>query len=109
LETDHFLGNLMLGRKLARGAGKLNLHYVSSRQQLFYLQNDRIRLKDMIGSCLSVVPLSNRIAVTLRGARFPAKKLTILAGDTIGLRNEVVSGRADASIIGSALIIVTKK
>ena len=105
-ETDHLLGNLLLGSKFAVGRGKIDLEFVAARQRVIPLRNGRLTIAESRGRRLSVVPLSPRVIVTLSGTKYPASGLKIGAGDTITLRNEIVKNKAVVTVLGSVLVII---
>ena len=77
-----------------------------SRQNIYYLRNEKRIYKNCKGRRLSTIPLTRNIVLTLQGTHFPAKRLTVNQGETISLRNYITSNRAAVAIEGSALVII---
>jgi thiamine pyrophosphokinase len=105
-EADHFTGNLMLLASLVekRRARKLKLRLVNARYEIVFLSNDSWSVAGAQGDTVSVVPLSPSITLTCTGAAYLAEKLTVRRGDTIALRNRIISGTAKFTVKGQAFI-----
>jgi thiamine pyrophosphokinase len=105
-ETDHMLGNLFLCKSLLAKTECPKLRFLDSRQEIIPVKNDKITLAGYKGHRLSILPLSKKIIVSLTGTKYPAKKLSISAGKTIGLRNQITAKTAAVTVQGLALVII---
>lgn len=105
-ETDHLLGNLMLVHLLGRNRSKVTISYLRSRQNIYYLNNEKKSFTGCKGNRLSTVPISRKINLTLRGTQFPARDLVVTQGQTISLRNYITSSTASVTVKGMAWVII---
>ena len=105
-ETDHLLGNLLLYENHLKGKRPLRVRYLDSRQEIYPVSNEKQRLVGYRGRRLSVVPISRRIVLTLRGTAFPARELVVNRGQSIALRNRITARQASVTVRGAALILV---
>lgn len=108
-ETDHLLANLLL-LKLARGliksaatAGRVRAidHY----QHIYLIENERLKLDGKPGDFVSIVPLNEKITVSITGVEWELNKREVTMGSTWTLRNRFTSRSADIAIAGTALVI----
>ena len=107
-EIDHLLGNLFLFRTLRAGKSSLRLRFLDSRREIIALRDQAMRLSGYKGFRLSIVPVSPRISLTLRGTRYAAQNLVVREGETISLRNLITAQRASIEIKGAGLAIIMK-
>lgn len=105
-ETDHLLGNMLLCRGQAFADGRLRMRFLDSRQEIIPLRNETLTIQGCRGRRLSIVPLSAKVRLTARGLDYPARDLTVHAGQTISLRNRIVADRAVIIVAGMALAII---
>ena len=105
-ETDHLLGNLLLGSKVAGVPGKIDLEFTGEKQRIFPLCNGRLIIVKSRGRRLSVIPLNKCMTLTLSGVKYPAQNLKFSVGDTIALRNKIVKDRAIVTVSGSILVVI---
>jgi len=105
-ETDHLLGTLFLARNLKKKKRDLNLRFLSSRQEIRALRDNSTIFRGCKGRRLSVIPLSERIEMTLSGTKYRAQRLIVRAGETVALRNEISARQAKVSVVGTALVLV---
>lgn len=108
-ETDHFLGNLFLLRLAKRlrpdlKAGAVTI--LNPRYCLVHLADERWTVAGSVGAVLSVLPLSERIILSCRGTQYRVKGVTVEAGGTHALRNQVSAKRAVVEVEGEALVYV---
>jgi thiamine pyrophosphokinase len=106
-ETDHLLGNLLLAHLLKEAGKNIRLRFLGSRQEIHYLHNETKVLNSSKGKRLSVIPLDRSISLSLRGTEYKAAGLNIREGQTIALRNRIMSERTTVTVKGSALAIIT--
>ncbi len=104
-ETDHLLGTLFLSRNLKQKRRGLKLRFLSSRQEIRALNDAPTAYRGYVGHRLSVIPLSASITLTLTGTLYRANQLTIRAGETIALRNEITGKYANVRVEGTALVL----
>jgi len=102
---DHLLGTLMLSRNLTRARHSLRLRFLTGRQEIRAIKDGSTTYHSHKGHRLSIVPLSARIALTTTGTKYPARALTVRAGQTVALRNEITAGRARVTVAGLALAL----
>ncbi len=103
--TDHLLGTLMLSRNLTRAKRGLKLRFLTAHQEIRTIKNGGTTYSSHKGHRLSIVPLSSRISLTTTGTKYRARGLVIRAGQTVALRNEIVSQRARVTVAGLALAL----
>lgn len=105
-ESDHFLGNLFLiYQPFIRQTG-MKLVFADGRQTIYPIQDEILRLAGYAGRRLSVLPLSPRLTLSLSGTDYPARRLVIRRGQTVGLRNTITSAKASLAVSGTALVII---
>ncbi len=107
-ETDHLLGNLFLFRNMKTGKQALRLRFLDSRQEIIALRDQTRTLRGYKGRRLSILPVSTRISLTLRGTRFAATDLVVREGETVSLRNQITAQKASIKIKGSGLAIIKR-
>jgi len=107
-ELDHMLGNLMLIRKYTKRTQPPRIHFVEQDMEVFTVRNNSLRLNGYKDHGLSVLPVSNRIRVTLTGTAYRANDLSVREGETISLRNRITAQRAVVIVQGTALVIAAK-
>ena len=105
-ESDHFLGNLFLIYQPAVRRTGMKLVFADGRQTIYPIQDELLRLTGYSGRRLSVLPLSPRLTLSLSGTDYPARRLVIRRGQTVGLRNTIVSAKATVAVSGTALVII---
>jgi thiamine pyrophosphokinase len=107
-ETDHLLGNLLLGCLPELARTKIDLCYLGSRQEVHPLRRGRLIVRNRRGWRFSVVPLDRRVRLSLSGVAYPAESLVISAGDTRPLRNRIVTDRAVVAATGMILVVLSR-
>jgi len=105
-ETDHLMGNLLLCRNLKGPRRGLQMRFLDSRQEIIALHDQSKTLKGYKGRRLSIIPLSRKIMLTLKGTQYPASALTVREGETVALRNQITAQKATIEIIGAGLAII---
>ncbi|MBD3403575.1 thiamine diphosphokinase [candidate division GN15 bacterium] len=108
-EADHYIGNVMLLRLIGRRDRKSNrttkARLVNPREEIHYLRDSKLTIREGRGRVVSVIPLSNRVVYSCRGTDYPARELVLRPGATIGLRNTITAGRARFAVEGEALLV----
>jgi thiamine pyrophosphokinase len=105
-EIDHLLGNLFLCRNLMGRKRAIRLRYLNNRREIIALRNETRVLRGYKDRLLSIIPLSSKIILTLKGTRFPADELLVRAGATVSMRNQITANRLFISITGAGLAII---
>ena len=108
-ETDHLLGNLLLGRHFLKTTSSLRVSYMSYDQEARFLHDETQTLAGYKGWHLSVIPLSTRITLSLSGTEYAAKRLFIRQGQTVALRNRITYGEARVTVKGTALVLIRRQ
>jgi len=108
--TDHFLGNLALGRRIAEAGGSCvitgtgsgeaadsmktqTLYGVNAREMFFIFSGSELDLLPVPDAYVSIFPLSGALhGVTLEGFKYPAADQTFSGDNTLGVSNEFVIG-----------------
>lgn len=108
-ETDHLLANLFL-LKLARQlmpqtATADCVRAIDHRQRIYLLVNEQIRLDGKPGDFVSIVPLGEKIVLSVTGVEWELNSREVLMGSTWTLRNQFASHSADITVVGTALVI----
>lgn len=107
-EIDHFLGNLMLldvGRRFRKRRPPPRVRLVAVRWEAVLVDDDVRTFVDCVGDMVSVIPVSSTIRLSCRGTEYAAGDVVIRRGDSRGLRNRIMKGRAVFRIKGKALIV----
>lgn len=105
-ETDHLLGTLLLCRNHRGPRRWLDLRFLDSRQEIIAFHDRAMVLKGYKGRRLSIIPLSRKIKISLKGTLFPARGLTVREGETVALRNRITAQKATIEIAGTGLAII---
>lgn len=108
-ETDHLLANLLL-LKLARGLMKgpataRSVRAVDHRQHIYLVENEKLQLAGKSGDFVSIIPLNEKITVSIIGVEWELEKREVTMGSTWTLRNRFASSSADIAIAGTALVV----
>ncbi len=105
-EADHFAGNLMLLASLVerRAYRKLRLCLVNAGYEVVFINSGLYMIRNAAGDTVSVVPLSPGIRLTCTGTAYPARNLSVRRGETVALRNKIVSARAVFEVRGQAFL-----
>jgi thiamine pyrophosphokinase len=105
-ETDHLLGNLFLCRRLGGKTGRMRFRFLDSRQEVIPVIDGKHILNGYVGRRLSILPLSQKMSLTLTGTAYRAKNLTVHAGQTVAMRNIITANRATIAVKGTALAVI---
>jgi len=108
-ETDHLLGNLLLGCRFLKSNPSIRIRYVNDNQEMLLLHNETRTMAGYEGLLFSVIPLSSRIMLSLHGTEYIAKRLLIWQGQTIALRNRFTANKAHIEVGGTALILIRRQ
>lgn len=108
-ETDHLLANLFL-LKLARRlmpetATASGVRAIDHRQRIHLLVNEQIRLNGKPGDFVSIIPLGEKIVLSITGVEWELNSREALMGSTWTLRNQFASDSADITVAGTALVV----
>lgn len=107
-EPDQMIGNLMLLARevhLKRCARGCTAHIINPDYQVCALAEGSGVITGGRGDIFSVVPISDKIILSLSGTEYDVCDLAISRGESRGLRNRIVSNRAQIRVRGAALII----
>ncbi|MEE9442354.1 MAG: thiamine diphosphokinase [candidate division Zixibacteria bacterium] len=107
-ETDHLMGNILLPLNNASIKSGMRIKFIDSKQEIIALCNDKIMISGRKNERLSIVPVSSRVILSVKGVKYGAKNQTLRLGRTLSLRNEITSNRVAVSIKGKALLIIKK-
>ena len=83
----------------------LAVRIISHTQEIHLLKDSRLVLNKAVGDMISVIPVSGRIVYTCRGCKYTAGKAKLSAGETLALRNRIVSDPAEFTVKGKAFLI----
>lgn len=103
--ADHFLTNLYVVKRLAKG---MMITMVDDRQFAFICPTDRIVLiDDLVGRYISLFPLADRCGpITSTGVKYPLNKEFLGLDDRIGTLNQVVSPDASLRCGSDGLLVI---
>lgn len=104
---DHFLGNVMLMRKIPESVEAYALDENNWMQWVRGPFEKSYTQKELNYKYLSLVPLIKAFeGITLMGFKYPLKDATIEVGDSLGISNEIESETARVKILrGEGLVI----
>jgi thiamine pyrophosphokinase len=105
-ETDHLMGNLMLVHLIDGNRKNMKVRFMNSRQEIIHLRDESMIIRARKGCRLSVIPITKKIMLGLRGTRYRARNLAVRQGQTVSLRNYITAQRASVSIKGAALVVL---
>jgi thiamine pyrophosphokinase len=107
-EPDQLLGNFLLLLVAARKGDK---HYrpkirlLNARYEVRLLYDSRATIANAIGDVVSVLPVSERIRLSTTGTSYDVRKVEILRGRSLGMRNRLRAKSATFRIEGMALLV----
>ncbi len=106
-DPDHFMANLFLLTRVANNgrADKTSVRLVGPRFEAFYLKNSSRRFDRVVGSIVSVIPLSAAIQLSWTGTAYDVRRARISRGRTRSVRNQIVARRASVNIAGEAFLV----
>ena len=107
-EPDQFVGNLMLlirAGQLKRRVQGCSVHIINKRYEVCALAEGSGIIIGGKGDCLSIIPISDKITLTLVGTEYDVTDLAISRGESRGLRNQIRLNRAHVRLRGTALVI----
>jgi len=107
-EPDHFIGNLMLMtsssvKKWVKTGGEVKV--ISADYEYYFINYQRITLKNAYGDIFSVIPLSAKTSLSCTGTKYDIKNLIIKKGDSRSLRNVITSQTATIKLDGEGIVI----
>jgi len=112
-EIDHTLGNIFLLDIVNKHSRKQNKNVkarlINSSNSVYLVDNDFILLRAAVGDYLSVIPMSEFVALDFTGLVYPPPKRRLKFGDTLSLRNQFKHDRCRLHIRGKAIVVVIKK
>ncbi len=108
-ETDQMLANIFLLDLIER----CSLHLkppsmgtlIDHRQRISFWGNGKLRFSASVGDLFSVIPISDQILISIRGAKWNLDNRRVARGDSWTLRNEAASNEVEIFIRGAALLI----
>src|SRR5690606_22204938 len=95
----------LVGRKYEKAARFPRVRLVSRTEEIRYLYDSAVMIRDAAGCRVSLVPLSRQVVYSCTGTDYPARRLRLKPGDTRGLRNRITAQTARFSVEGEALLI----
>ncbi len=104
-EPDHYLGNAMLMIRMKQKYPIIQVRLISRAYEIIPLIDDKALFRDAVGSKLSVLPLSEKITLSLQGVAYGSHDLSVGLGETISLRNEITAKCAKVEVVGKALVV----
>lgn len=108
-ETDHLFASLLLlklARTLATERGiQLSIRAVDHRQFINHVENESIEIRGKVGDFVSVIALSERITLSLKGMQWDLDSAEIQLGSSRTLHNRMETSVAQLTINGNALLI----
>ncbi len=108
-ETDHLLANLLLlklaRRLMPKTATANNVRAIDHRQRIYLLEHEEVQLNGKPGDFVSVIPLSEKIVLSIAGVEWELNKREVIMGSTWTLRNQFASHSADITVAGTALVV----
>ena len=104
---DHTLGNIQLLKLgLERGVQVI----LADKNQYITLTDSTMKIPKKEGCCLSLIPLSPCIGVTITGVYYPLSCAPLPLGSSLGVSNEFTEETAHLSVTsGEVLVMVCKK
>ena len=107
-EPDQMLGNFLLLLVAARknaGKYKPRIRLLNAKYEVQLLFDSSAIIPDSVGDVASILPVSEKIRLTTTGTSFDVKRIEILRGRSLGMRNRVTKMKATFRIEGMALLI----
>lgn len=108
-ETDHLLANLLLlklaRRLLPESATANSVRAIDHRQRIYLLESEDLRLQGKLGDFVSIIPLSEKIVLSITGVEWELHNMEVIMGSTWTLRNQFASNSADITVVGTALVV----
>jgi thiamine pyrophosphokinase len=112
-EIDHTLGNVFLlelvNKFKKRHHLKIHAFLMSPSQRVLLVNNDTVSLTGKAGDYISVVPLSGKIRLNFRGLKYRPPAKPLIFGDSLTLRNQLLSKNCRISIKGGKVVVVMVK
>lgn len=108
-ESEHLLANLML-LKLARliwspALGKLSVRAVDHCQSIYFIEDESLELEGTPGEYVSVIPISESIALTIKGVQWELDGEEVRMGSSLPLHNRLTSPKVAVYNRGMAFLI----
>jgi thiamine pyrophosphokinase len=106
---DHVIANihlLLLPMQLGIPAS------IIDRCNKIYLKKDsfRIRREEQYGDYVSLLPFTETVSgLTLKGFKYPLNRITLTAGSSLGISNEIKEEEAQVEFTGGILLVVEAK
>jgi len=109
-EIDHTMGNIFLldlvNRFNKKQGKKCLARLISPTSSVYLLHNDSVVLNSQAGNYLSVIPISESVALDFSGLAYPPPKKRLKLGDTLSLRNRFKGRRCRLKVSGKAVVVV---
>lgn len=109
--TDHFLGNLSVGARIAEEGGLCVLF--GANERLYILKDNALELTRTTDTIVSLLPLGDQIEhVSMTGFYYPLSDATLTKDFPLGISNQFSSTDETAVIqigCGTAIIVVTQE
>ncbi|GFN36362.1 thiamine diphosphokinase [Tepidimicrobium xylanilyticum] len=104
---DHTLANILLLKKLKERG--INGRIIDD-DNVIYLVEDELILKNIPGYYVSVIPITNTgIVVTLKGFEYELENTRVQFGSTLGISNRIVKDKGFIRIYeGQSLVIISR-
>ncbi|MBH1941356.1 thiamine diphosphokinase [Mobilitalea sibirica] len=103
---DHVLANihlLMLPMQLNVSAGMIDSN------NKIYLKNKSFTIKrnNQFGNYVSLIPFTDKVTeLTLKGFKYPLNNVTLIAGNSLGISNEIIEEEAFVDFLEGSLIVI---
>lgn len=107
-EPDQMLGNFLLLLVAARknaGRYKPRIRLMNAKYEVHLLFDSSATIINSVGDVASILPVSEKIRLTTTGTSFDVKRVEILRGRSLGMRNRITQKKATFRIAGMALLI----
>jgi thiamine pyrophosphokinase len=112
-EIDHTLGNIFLlelVNKFNRDhKKKIAARIVGPDYELAMIENGSAQFVGKKGNYLSIIPLSASPKINYSGLVYPAPKQPLRIGQSLSLRNQLKTNRAEIKVIGKAVVTLIRK
>ncbi|MEW6661146.1 MAG: thiamine diphosphokinase [Bacillota bacterium] len=106
---DHTLANIALLLPMAERG--IDIKLVDQTQEIGVLYGPaQVKVEGEVGDLVSLLPLSKTVTgVTLVGFYYPLFQTTLVAGDTLGISNQITADQAQVNLQSGALLVIKTK
>lgn len=111
-ETDQMLANIFLLDLILRVGAYLKPapfgELLDHRQRIWLWSEGTVQFEGKSGEQFSVIPLSNKVRLSIEGAKWNLKNKTVYRGESWTLRNEMVGDEVSIFLRGTAILVHRK-